>query len=78
MAKSLSFGVLHLGIAFGISYALTGNLAVSGAITVLEPAANTVMHYFHDRHWPAVERWWQSASAGRPATLDASKPGSRT
>lgn len=51
MAKSASFGVMHLGIAFGVSYALTGSVAVAGAITVVEPVCNTVAHYFFDRWW---------------------------
>jgi len=53
MAKSASFGVMHLGIAFGVSYALSGSLAVAGAITVVEPVCNTVAHYFFDRWWDA-------------------------
>jgi uncharacterized membrane protein len=58
MVKTASFGVLHLTIAFSISYALTGDVAISGAITLLEPLANTVAFYFFDRYWghPA----WQS------------------
>lgn len=71
MAKSASFGVLHLGVAFGISYALTGDLAIAGAITFLEPLANTVVHYFHDKHWPRVEFWWtqrRQARLGAPAS----------
>ena len=51
MAKSATFGVLHLGIAFSVSYALTGDVAVAGAITLVEPVANTVAHYFFDRWW---------------------------
>ena len=51
MAKSASFGVMHLGIAFGVTYALTGSLAVAGALTVVEPVCNTVAHYFFDRWW---------------------------
>ena len=51
MAKSASFGVMHLGIAFGVSYALTGSVTVAGAITVVEPICNTVAHYFFDRWW---------------------------
>lgn len=42
---------MHLAIAFGISYALTGSVAVAGAITLIEPAVNTVAHYFFDRWW---------------------------
>ncbi len=67
MAKSASFGLLHLGVAFGISYALTGDLAIAGAITFLEPLANTVVHYFHDRHWHRVEAWWGRRGSARAA-----------
>lgn len=58
MARSASFGVMHLGIAFGVTYALTGSLAVAGAVTVVEPVCNTVAHYFFDR-------WWDRRHAGR-------------
>ena len=51
MAKSAAFGVMHLGIAFGVSFALTGSVAIAGAITVVEPLVNTVAHYFFDRWW---------------------------
>lgn len=51
MAKSATFGLMHLAIAFGVSYALTGSVAVAGAITLLEPLLNTVAHYFFDRWW---------------------------
>ncbi|MGO4158204.1 DUF2061 domain-containing protein [Cupriavidus sp. YAF13] len=55
MAKTLSFGIMHVIIAFGVTYALTGNLAVSGAVTFIEPAVNTVAHYFFDRYWERRE-----------------------
>jgi len=56
MAKSACFGVLHLGIAFGVGYVLTGSVAVAGALTLVEPLLNSVAHYFFDR-------WWTSRSA---------------
>ena len=34
MAKSAAFGVLHLGIAFGVGYALTGSVTIAGALTL--------------------------------------------
>jgi uncharacterized membrane protein len=55
MAKSAAFGVLHLGIAFAVSYALSGSIAVAGAITLVEPVVNTVAHYWFDRWWPQRE-----------------------
>jgi len=65
MAKSASFGILHLGVAFGVSFVLTGDVAIAGAITLVEPAVNTVVHYFHDRHWGRLSAWW----AQRPQAL---------
>jgi uncharacterized membrane protein len=55
MAKSAAFGVMHLGIAFSVSYALTGSWTIAGAITVVEPIVNTVAHYFFDRWWARRE-----------------------
>ncbi len=73
MAKSAAFGVLHLGIAFGVSYGLSGSVAVAGAITLVEPVVNTVAHYFFDRWWTQRERaaalgvWKGPAPAGARA-----------
>ena len=73
MAKSATFGVMHLGIAFGVSYALTGSVTIAGAITLVEPLVNTVAHYFFDRYWghPALKaawaRWTSRAPAGAAA-----------
>ena len=68
MAKSATFGVMHLAIAFGVSYALTGSVAVAGAITLLEPVLNTVAHYFFDRWW---EQRRARRVAGQASTLQA-------
>lgn len=60
MAKSAAFGAIHVGIAFSLGFALTGSVAVAGAITLIEPLANTVAHYFFDR-------WWERRAAVRRA-----------
>ncbi|WP_354674661.1 DUF2061 domain-containing protein [Cupriavidus alkaliphilus] len=74
MAKTLTFGIMHLGIAFSVTYALTGSLAVSGAVTFIEPAINTVAHYFFDRYWAKRERRQASVDGGSAAA--AATPGS--
>ena len=58
MTKSACFGVLHVGIAFGIGYALTGSVAIAGALTLVEPLVNTVAH-------DSFDRWWQSRGVHR-------------
>ena len=61
MAKSAVFGVIPLGIAFSVSYLLTGSVAIAGAITLVEPIVNTGAHYFFDRWWghPAIVARWR-------------------
>lgn len=51
MAKTATFGVMHVITAFSVTYAMTGSIAVAGAVTFVEPLANTVMHYFFDKYW---------------------------
>jgi uncharacterized membrane protein len=57
MAKTATFGVMHVITAFSVTYAMTGSIAVAGAVTFVEPLVNTVMHYFFDKYWdhPRVE-----------------------
>ena len=60
MAKTAAFGGVHLGVAFGVGYALTGSVATAGALTVVEPLCNMVAHFFFDR-------WWERRGQGRQA-----------
>ena len=74
MAKTVSFGILHLGTSFTVTYALTGSIAVAGAVTFIEPLANTVLHYFFDKYWDhprAQALRGRLRRVGRPQTLPA-------
>jgi uncharacterized membrane protein len=73
MAKTATFGVMHLGIAFSVSYALTGSVTIAGAITFVEPLVNTVAHYFFDKYWghPSLMAWWQARAGRRPPATAA-------
>ncbi len=66
MAKTLSFGVMHLITAFSVTYALTGSVTIAGAVTFIEPLANTVLHYFFDKYWdhPRAQAFRARWSAG--------------
>lgn len=59
MAKTVSFGILHLATSFGVGYLLTGSVGIAGAITLVEPLVNTVMHYYFDKGWdhPRWQAW---------------------
>lgn len=70
MAKSATFGAIHIVVAFSIGYVLTGDVAVAGALTLVEPLANTVVHYLLDRWWEARPR----PAAARPRAAQGRRP----
>ena len=51
MAKTLTFAAVHMSVAFGVGYAMTGSLAVGGALALVEPLVNTVAYFFHEKAW---------------------------
>jgi len=55
LLKTASFAVLHFGVAFTVTYALTGSVAVATSVGLIEPVANTVAFYFHERAWRRVD-----------------------
>jgi uncharacterized membrane protein len=64
IVKTLTFALLHFGVAFSVAYALTGSIAVAVGIGLIEPVLNTIVFYFHER---AGERAGPGRAAGRQA-----------
>lgn len=55
--KIVTYGTMHLGVAFGVAWALTGDVRVAGAIALVEPAVQTVAYVVHERAWRDPGRW---------------------
>ncbi|MCS6995382.1 MAG: DUF2061 domain-containing protein [Casimicrobiaceae bacterium] len=53
LCKTASFAVVHLSVAFGVTYALTGSAPVAAAVALIEPLANTAAYFVHERLWAA-------------------------
>ena len=51
VAKTLSFALLHFAVAFSVTFALTGSVAIATGISLIEPFANTIAFYLHERAW---------------------------
>ena len=51
MKKTASFAAVHFSVAFSLTYIMTGDIVIGGAIALLEPALNTVAFYFHEKLW---------------------------
>ena len=68
LAKTASFAVLHFSVAFTIAYLLTGSIGIASALALIEPLANTVAYFFHERAWSRVTRDAAGASSTRFAS----------
>ena len=51
LSKTFSFAVLHFTVGFAVAYLLTGSFGIASAIAIVEPLANTVVFYFHEKAW---------------------------
>lgn len=51
MHKTLSFGVMHIGIAFAVVWLMTGDMLIGGAVALVEPVVNTFAYHIHERLW---------------------------
>lgn len=67
LMKTLSFATLHFGVAFTVAYALTGSFAIAAGIGLIEPIANTVAFYFHERAWRRVDGRGPAGARFEPA-----------
>ncbi|PLC54579.1 hypothetical protein CR155_07365 [Pollutimonas nitritireducens] len=54
VAQKTSQVMLHMSVAFGVTYAFTGSLATGGMAAVLEPICNVLLLPLHDRLWSKV------------------------
>lgn len=55
-AKSMSQVLLHMAVAFGVMYAVTGSLAFGGLAAIIEPVVNVVLLPLHDKVWLRIRR----------------------
>jgi len=54
MAKTLSFGIMHFGVAFGVVWLLTGDPVIGGIVSIVEPTVNTFAYYLHEKTWQKI------------------------
>lgn len=51
MLKTISFGIMHISVAFLVVWAMTGDWRIGGAAALVEPLVNTVAFHFHEKAW---------------------------
>lgn len=68
LKKTASYYVLHVTVAAGVAYAVTGNLLLSLTLSLLEPAIQAIAFFFHEKAWQR----WGSRVAARPVAVAGS------
>lgn len=51
LVKTLTYLVVHLVIGFTVAYLFTGSIAIATGIAIIEPMANAVAFFFHEKAW---------------------------
>ena len=59
IAKTISWRITGSGATFLISYAVLGDITVSGTIAVIQLTFNTLLYFVHERVWNKI-KWGQS------------------
>lgn len=65
--KTGTYYVTHITVAALVAYAVTGDVAASVTLSLLEPTVQAVVYFFH-------ERIWNSAGASRKAKSGEAMP----
>ena len=64
IAKTLSYGTMHLTVAIAVAYALTGDWQVALGVGIVEPMVQTFAYTLHERLWSPKTR--TEAQAAEP------------
>lgn len=53
-AETISTVAAHMGISFGVMYAITGSASFGGVAAVVEPIAAVVLMPLHEKMWEKI------------------------
>jgi uncharacterized membrane protein len=67
LGKTLSFAVVHFGVALLVGRLLTGSWLIASTLALIEPACNTVAYFFHERFWLRLEQRRRRRQSSRHA-----------
>jgi uncharacterized membrane protein len=71
MTKTMTFGIMHISVAFLVVWAMTGDWRIGGATALVEPCINTVAYHFHEKVWKRLLKRDQADESQGGSTLPA-------
>lgn len=54
VAKTFTYGIMHMGVAFLVAMALTGSWKLALSISLVEPIVQTFCYYLHEKAWSKI------------------------
>lgn len=54
--KTITYGVMHLVVAFLVALAITQNFWMALGIGMIEPAVQTIAYHFHEKFWVKINK----------------------
>lgn len=55
LLKTLTYGIMHVCVATGLAFLISGSWAVALSIGLLEPLVQTFFFYGHERIWERIK-----------------------
>ena len=59
-AEKTSQVLLHMSVAFAVTYIATGSAVTGGLAAILEPICNVILMPYHERAWKRLRGKWQT------------------
>lgn len=53
--KTFTYSIMHFIIAFLVAYTISGDIRIAMAISLIEPAVQTIAYFFHEKAWKKAE-----------------------
>ena len=63
LKKTASYYVMHIVVAAGVGFAVTGNLWMALTLSLLEPTVQAVAFFFHEKAWERAAQRQQAVAA---------------
>ena len=51
LSKTASYYVMHISVAMGVAYVITGNWSTALALSLIEPSVQAVAFFTHEKAW---------------------------
>lgn len=51
LAKTSTYGVMHMTVAILVAYAISGNFVIAMGIGLVEPIIQTAFYHIHEKLW---------------------------